>query len=535
MRRLILSLGLGFFSLISFSQIDSSEVNESPYSVIYNHLYYLQKDSYEPDRATLSLPPNTPDPTKKAIMLKQVLDGRGFFIDLNRIPRASEYRDSSKGEFIFLINEDEERIYLERMDTSWYYSRTTMDVLGDLHSSIYPFGEVSTRFDSPFWNIDVLGVSLFKWVAFFIALFFTAVVFWITKGLLSKLIVRLYKLWDTQGDFQHQSITRLSYFAGLVIGLRFFVFLLPMLQMHPRFNSLLITLAYIITLILVILAALQLVNLLFVKVEDITNQTESTLDDQLVPVIRKVVKLVILGLGLILILDRLDVNITALLAGISLGGLALALAAQDTLKNFFGSIMIFVDRPFQIGDAVSFDGVEGVIEEVGLRSTRIRTFANSLVYTPNGTLADKVIDNLGMRKLRRFKTHLGVTYDTPPAVIDAFVEGIRKIVAAHPLVNNDLTQIHLNSLGDSSINILVYVFFEVPTWADELKSRHDLISAFLTLAEQMGVSYAFPTRSIHLESPSLAADNSQEQNKEVDPKRVEETIKAITSYFNQPN
>ena len=287
--------------------------------------------------------------------------------------------------------------------------------------------------------------------------------------------------------------------------------------------------------ILVILAALQLVNLLFVKVEDITNQTESTLDDQLVPVIRKVVKLVILGLGLILILDRLDVNITALLAGISLGGLALALAAQDTLKNFFGSIMIFVDRPFQIGDAVSFDGVEGVIEEVGLRSTRIRTFANSLVYTPNGTLADKVIDNLGMRKLRRFKTHLGVTYDTPPAVIDAFVEGIRKIVAAHPLVNNDLTQIHLNSLGDSSINILVYVFFEVPTWADELKSRHDLISAFLTLAEQMGVSYAFPTRSIHLESPSLAADNSQEQNKEVDPKRVEETIKAITSYFNQPN
>ena len=533
MRILALVIIWGFVVQCSIGQIDSNRVHDSPYSVIYNHLYYLQKDSYRPQRAALSLPPGIDNPEQKAIMLKQVLDGRGFFLDLNRIPKSGSYQDSSRAENIYLVNEDEERIYLEKVDTSWYYSRTTMDVLGDLHRSIYPFGEISTRFDSPFWNVSVLGIPLVKWIGFLLVVVISILVGWLIRTIMTKVILRVYKIWAGEGDQHKGPIGMLSFYAGLIAGLRFFVFVLPMLQLHPQVNSMLITLTYIVTLILVILAALQLVNLLFVKVEDITEKTESTLDDQLVPVVRKIVKLIILGLGLILILDRLDVNITALLAGISLGGLALALAAQDTLKNFFGSIMIFVDRPFQIGDSVSFDGVEGVIEEVGLRSTRIRTFANSLVYTPNGTLADKIIDNLGMRKLRRFKTSLGVTYDTPTAVIDGYVEGVRRIVSAHPSVQHELTQVHLNSLGDSSINILVYVFFEVPTWTEELKGRHDLISAFLTLADKMGVSFAFPTQSIHIESQVTPSKDTNGGDWDLDQKKIDQTIEAIEKYFKE--
>src|SRR5690606_10321823 len=126
----------------------------------------------------------------------------------------------------------------------------------------------------------------------------------------------------------------------------------------------------------------QLIRILFFNLRKATEKTANTLDDQLLPVLKRIVSMVVWAIGLFYVLDYLDVNVTALLAGISIGGLAIALAAQDTVKNFFGSIMIFLDKPFQIGDWVQFGDVDGVIEEVGVRSTRIRTFANSITYVP---------------------------------------------------------------------------------------------------------------------------------------------------------
>ena len=126
-------------------------------------------------------------------------------------------------------------------------------------------------------------------------------------------------------------------------------------------------------------------------------KTVSTLDDQLIPLLRKFLKAVVLVLGAVWILSRLDFNVTALLAGVSLGGLAFALAAQDTLKNMFGSLLIFLDKPFQVGDWIQADSIDGTVEEVGFRSTRVRTFANSVIYVPNGKLSDMMVNNMGMR------------------------------------------------------------------------------------------------------------------------------------------
>ena len=246
----------------------------------------------------------------------------------------------------------------------------------------------------------------------------------------------------------------------------------------------------------------------------------------MLPVLSRIIKIIIWALGIIYILDSLDVNVTALLAGISIGGLAIALAAQDTVKNFFGSIMIFIDRPFQIGDWINFDNVDGTVEEVGVRSTRIRTFANSVTYVPNGMLADKVVNNWGLRQYRRFKTDIGITYNTPPDVIDAFVNGIREIIKAHPTTRKDYFEVHLNSFGASSINILLYCFFEAPDWSTELRGRHQIMHAIMILAKELGVSFAFPSQSIYVESfPGSEEDSAQfsTQNKDV--------MKKIKSYF----
>lgn len=162
--------------------------------------------------------------------------------------------------------------------------------------------------------------------------------------------------------------------------------------------------------------------------------------------------------------------------------------------------MIFADKPFRVGDAILFKDIAGVVEEIGIRSTRIRTFANSLTTIPNSQLADEAIENLGLRLFRRYKTEIGVTYDTPPALINSFVQGIRSILEQHPFTRKDVIEVHLNDFGASALNILVFTFFDVADYSLELKSRHEVMSSIIQLAEELGVQFAFPTQTLHIET-----------------------------------
>ena len=189
-----------------------------------------------------------------------------------------------------------------------------------------------------------------------------------------------------------------------------------------------------------------------------------------------------------------------LFAFLLIGGLAFALAAQDTIKNFFGSLMIFIDKPFQIGDWITSSNIDGTVEEVGFRSTRIRTFRNSVISVPNGALADLTIDNNGLRQYRRFRTIIKITYDTPADVVEMYVEGLKKLLHAHPATNKENYEIHFNDLGDSSLDILFYVFFEAPTWSDELRCRQEMLLQIMKLTEHLGIEFAFPTQTMHVQS-----------------------------------
>lgn len=162
--------------------------------------------------------------------------------------------------------------------------------------------------------------------------------------------------------------------------------------------------------------------------------------------------------------------------------------------------MIFVDRPFQIGDWVIIGNIEGTVEDVGFRTTRIRTFYDSLVTVPNAKLTDTSIDNMGMRSYRRIKLMLGLTYSTSPEQMQAFVEGLRAIVAAHPDTRKDKYEIHFNNYGPYSLDVLFYVFVKVSNWSEELRARHELLLSALELAQRIGVEFAFPTSTLHVDS-----------------------------------
>jgi MscS family membrane protein len=245
-------------------------------------------------------------------------------------------------------------------------------------------------------------------------------------------------------------------------------------------------------------SAFRLVDIFNALLVKKAKATDNKFDDLLVPMITKSLKVFMFVIGVIFSADNLDIDVSSLLAGLGLGGLAFALAARDLLGNFFGSLTVLLDRPFQIGDWVIIGDVEGSVEQVGFRSTRIRTFYNSIITLPNASLTTSTIDNMGARRFRRMKTMLGLTYDTAPEKIDAFCEGVRSLVQLHPYMRKDYYQVYFNQYNAASLDILVYVFWETPDWNTELRERHRFLLDILRLAKQLEVEFAYPTQTLYL-------------------------------------
>lgn len=227
-------------------------------------------------------------------------------------------------------------------------------------------------------------------------------------------------------------------------------------------------------------------------------RTDTKFDDLLVPLVSKSLKILTTCVAILTAAQTFEVPILGLVGGLGLGGAALAFAAKDSVANFFGSITVLFDRPFEVGDWIVTEGAEGTVETVGFRSTRIRTFSNSLVTLPNSHLTTAAVDNMGRRRYRRIKTTLGVQYDTTPDQLEAFCEGIRELILQHPNMRKDYFHVYFNDFGPSSLDIMLYCFVQCPDWGSELQSRHRLFSDIIRLAEELGVQFAFPTRTLHM-------------------------------------
>ena len=244
--------------------------------------------------------------------------------------------------------------------------------------------------------------------------------------------------------------------------------------------------------------AYRLVDLVSAWLEQRARRTVNKIDDVLAPLITRTLKIFVTVIGLIFIADNLNIDVTGLIAGLGLGGLAFALASKDMVQNLFGSITVLLDRTFTVGDWIKVGDQEGTVEALGFRSTRIRTFYNSVVTVPNSQFITATVDNMGERRFRRLSTKFTIAYDTPPDKIEAFCEGVREIVRQHPYMRKDYYHVYLNGLGSSALEILVYVFWETPDWSTELRERHRFLVDCLRLATKLGVEYAYPTQTLYL-------------------------------------
>ena len=285
---------------------------------------------------------------------------------------------------------------------------------------------------------------------------------------------------------------------GLTVIAGSLLILLPLLRYDANIMSWLLRFARVLLNLALTLVCYNFVDLICLYLAKKARESDNKFDDILVPLLRKSAKFFVIVVGIISVGNALTLDMKGLIAGLGIGGLALALAAKDTISNLFGSLTVILDHPFRIGDwVVVNDKIEGTVEEVGLRSCRIRTFYDSLITIPNGELTNAHIDNYGARDYRRLSTKIAIEYGTPPEKIEAFCEGIRQLILGHPYTRKEKYQVWLSNMGDSALEVMLYVFWKVPTWSQELQERHRLLMDILRLGKELEIQFAFPTHTIH--------------------------------------
>ena len=229
---------------------------------------------------------------------------------------------------------------------------------------------------------------------------------------------------------------------------------------------------------------------------------DNKMDDQLIPFIIEIAKIITYVFALVIVMGNIfEVNITALATGLGIGGLALAMASKESLENLLGSFTIFFDQPFTVGDIVTVGSVTGVVEKVGFRSTRIRTFDKSLVTVPNKKMIDAELDNLGLRPIRRVKFNIGLTYETTPEQIKAIVTDIQEMINLHEKTNQD-GRVRFQEFGSSSLDIMVMYFVDSPKWEDLINVKEDVNYKIMEIVKKHNSDFAFPSTTVYLQKNS---------------------------------
>lgn len=526
---LILTTWLGCFSLApGIASAQEPAGCSSPRAAVQSVFYWLELGRFDPSRATQCLDRSGRSARQIEIVaqrVRSVYADRQLHIDYERLSEEANWVNPVTGRPEVAPHPDLPEVVVRRAaDGHWHWPRASLDRIDVLEQENSMVSESMIARLPDWMRGDLFGIEMWQFLALsallLLGLVVRKIIQFVVKRRVSKLVARLGK----QGAANLVD-TFASPGATLVMAVLLRV-LYPQLRLPYGAVMALNVAVRVMVVVSIVWAAYRFVDVIAEAMSEKAARTESKLDDQLVPLVRKALKILTVLAGALSILQNLNVNVGSLLAGLGIGGVAVALAAKDTVANFFGSVMIFIDKPFQIGDWVVVAGVEGIVEEVGFRSTRVRTFYNSVVTIPNAKFTEAEIDNYGRRRYRRVFATLRLTHDTTPEQMQAFVEGIRAIIRANPYTRKDYYEVHMSGLGEHSLDVMLYYFFEVSSWSDEVRERHNVYLEIMRLAKSIGVAFALPTRTLHIES--AAAPGAQ---KELPPPESEARLAEICRSF----
>ncbi len=238
---------------------------------------------------------------------------------------------------------------------------------------------------------------------------------------------------------------------------------------------------------------------------NLTHRLEFEVDKIVMPFVTKVVRFILLALTFSIVLDVWGYDVGGIVAGLGLGGLAFALAAQESLKNLLGGFIIVTEKPFTMGDWIKTPSVEGVVEDISFRSTQVRTFAQAVVTVPNATLSNEPITNWSKMGKRQITFNLGVQYDTTRTSLERVVRRIENMLRNHKDIDQETILVRFDSFNASSLDIFTYFFTKSVMWGEYLEVKEDINFKIMEILEEENVAVAFPTRTLHFEK------NSQEE------------------------
>ncbi len=291
--------------------------------------------------------------------------------------------------------------------------------------------------------------------------------------------------------------------ASLVLAAQALRLTIPWLPLEPAGAGLLVSAVAIVTAACMLWISFGAIDLVVGALGRRPWAVERPATRSLLAIVGRFAKVFVVALGAIAVLAYLGVSVASLIAGLGIGGLALALAAQKTIENLFGTLSLGIDQPLREGDFVRVDGDVGTIETIGLRSTRLRTLDRTLVTIPNGRLADQRIESFTARDRLRMACTLGLVYATTADQLRRTLAGLEDALRGHPKIWPDAVVVRFKQFGESSLDIEVMAWFQTFDWSEFQQIRQDMLLAFMDVVERNGTSFAFPTRTVHLLTPSV--------------------------------
>ncbi len=348
-----------------------------------------------------------------------------------------------------------------------------------------------------FLELTVLDIHVGRLAVFFVII----LLFQILKRLFVKIVLgfmqRLTSKTKTSvDDTILEILDRPLRFMFSLLG---FAIALKVLQLSPAVETpafLIVKSLFIVSLFWILYRGEGRANELLIR--KFSNNADMTIS--FLPLFSKTTRFAIIVIGATIIIQLWGYNIGAIITGLGIGGLAVALAAKDALANFFGSLMILTDRPFRVGDWVVFADVEGTVEDIGFRTTRVRTFAKALVSVPNASIATGSVLNWSMRDRRRIKYSIGVTYSTTREQMQRAVDSIKNMLIDHELIHEEGLMVYFDTFAESSMNIFVYCFTKTTVWDEYLAIRQDVNLRIMGIFEDLKIDFAFPSMSVYMEN-----------------------------------
>lgn len=326
------------------------------------------------------------------------------------------------------------------------------------------------------------------------------VFFRLLSGTFSYIVIRIFKIKSKKAkEIKESAFFKPLKLFFIILGIYLAVlFLKEPLQISEQFMDV-VTKAFKI--ISVIEFALGLANSFTTKTilgKQLRKNLSKKMDDTVFEFVLKVIRVLIYIIAIFFVLSILEIDLTGLIAGLGIGGVIVTLAAQDTAKNLFGGIVIFIDKPFAVGDSIEVDDFEGTIEDITFRTTRVRTYENALVNIPNATIADASVTNWSKMEKRRYKTNLCIEKNTPLEKLETLKARIEKILQDRESIYDDSIIVKFDQITDNGINILIYTYTNSVNYTTYLKEVEDINMKIMKILNEENVKLAYDTKTVYV-------------------------------------